>query len=206
MTWGLNLRNSDSVRHSSRKSVRPFQLSSHTACKNSDWKPRGWSRCQIYNFAVGLTPDIGIAESKLVRIDPIGGPSHNVPDVNANPATHTIDTTKPYSGSAIIDGNTSGATYSVPTQPSCGNVEMAADGTYTFTANSTMSGDCTFTYQVCSTTDTTDCTTADITLSGTGLAFTGFRSSSTLLVASFFVVAGGAFMMAASRYRRRLRA
>ena len=127
-----------------------------------------------------------------------------VPGIVAHPDTQPIDKNKPYEGSAAITNNSGESTYSVPTQPSCGSVVMNEDGTYTFTANSTMGTSCTFTYQMCSTADPEDCVTSDITLTadGTGLPQTGSASNRMLWVGVLFLASGTLAMMRSRAYRR----
>jgi hypothetical protein len=127
-----------------------------------------------------------------------------VPGIVAHPDTQAIDKTKPYTGSAAVTDNSGESVYSIPAQPSCGSVSMDESGSYTFTANSTMNTECTFTYQMCSVADPTDCVTSEITLTadGTGLASTGGSLIRETWLGALFLVTGLLVLARSRAYRR----
>ena len=127
-----------------------------------------------------------------------------VPGIVAHPDTQSIDKTKPYAGSAAIANNSGESTYSIPSQPSCGSVAIDDSGSYTFTANSTMTSECTFTYQMCSTADPTDCVTSNITLTadGTELASTGGSLPRETWLGAFLLLSGILVLVRSRAYRR----
>lgn len=131
----------------------------------------------------------------------------STPGVVAHTDTQTVDFTSTFSGNAVISGNTAGVTYSVPTQPACGTIAMNSDGSYSFDAGAGVST-CTFTYEVCSSSDPTDCATSTITLlaSNTTLPQTGSSSWRMSIVATMILSCGVALVAYARTIRRRLRA
>lgn len=129
----------------------------------------------------------------------------STPGVTALPDTQTISFASTYSGSALIVGNSSDVTYSVPDQPSCGSVTMSEDGSYTFDAAPSVDS-CTFTYQVCSSSDSEDCATSLITLTSDGVALpqTGSGMRDTSVLAVLLVTCGFVAVLHARRIHRRL--
>lgn len=126
-----------------------------------------------------------------------------VPGIVAHPDTQKIDKATPYSGSAAVTDNSGESVYSIPAQPSCGAVSMEESGSYTFTANSTMNTECTFTYQMCSVADPTDCVTSEITLmaDSTGLASTGSSLLKETWVGALCIVMGLLVLVRSRSYR-----
>jgi hypothetical protein len=74
---------------------------------------------------------------------------HTIPTVMANPQTQTIPADQPYSGTAVVAGNTENATYKVVSEPSHGTVVMQADGSFVYTPNPGFTGTDEFVYELC---------------------------------------------------------
>ena len=127
--------------------------------------------------------------------------------VTANPQAQTIPADQPYSGSAVVSGNTENASYRVFSDPSSGTVVMQADGSFVYTPNPGFTGTDEFVYELCHPDDASICTRSTITLTispADTIAQTGGERSSLAQtrgeVPPFWLFGAGLFGVGAAAY------